>query len=116
MIESELETGAKDVMQQIHDLRCEGDLSLDQYYRQALIEYAKEIRKFRHVIEVKEIITELEEEAVRMQEDILDYYNLCDSGINLGEMQETYNELVERHIELLDLLRVLERKSIERQN
>jgi len=97
----------KSRMEEAHSQRCEGDFSLNQYYRECLLEYAKELLRTEDIEEIGEMITRLEKEAVVIQEEIENFWGICDVGVSLGELQDDYCELVSKHIRLLDLLEVL---------
>lgn len=99
------------IMEDIHALRCDGYLELDRLYRNSVLQYAEKLIKNRNRKEIKKIIVLLEEEAANMQEQVLNYWELCDNNIMLGEMQEDYNKIVAKHIELLDLAKEIKRKT-----
>jgi len=97
----------KSRMEEAHSQRCEGDFSLNQYYRECLLEYAEELLRTQNVEEIEQLIIKFEEEAVMMRGLIENYWGICDAETSLGELQDDYRELVSKHIRLLDLLGIL---------
>ena len=97
----------KSRMEEAHYQKCEGDFSLDQIYRQYLFEYVEELLRTKNIEEIEGMIVRLEEEAAKMREEIESYWGVCDARLSLQELQSDYNEVVAKHIRLLDLLRIL---------
>ena len=51
-------------------------------------------------------IKKLVEEEQELRSHIETYYQLCDSGHDLGELQDDYVDVVARHVKVLDMIKL----------